>query len=205
MLLPRPPRPCEYELTLGAGKPGSAAFVIIERGWQVGHLYFDPEVIAFAERHDLPLVLARHCRAKSDEEDMDILPEHGIGRALLPSVNQFAHQSHHPELAASQLILFSFSGGGSMVARMVAYAPDGMLAPIEYAPGHYNPIGIDTVNLTKAALSVPGLIIANGADNYVEPSDAVAVVESHRKRRNIRSSLRRSQEMLWAGVPPIRI
>jgi hypothetical protein len=56
-----------------------AVFVVIERGWQVGNLYFDPEVTAFAERHDLVLVLARHCRSKT-EEDMDIIPEHGVGR-----------------------------------------------------------------------------------------------------------------------------
>jgi len=162
--------PCEYELTLrDASKPVSAVLVIIERGWQVGNLYFDPEVTSFAERHDLALVLARHCRAKTEgpnkEEDMDIIPEHGIGRALLQSLNQFAQQSRHPELAESKLILFSFSGGGSMVARMVAYAPDRMLAAIEYAPGHWDPIGIDTLKLPEAALSVPQFIIANGADN----------------------------------------
>lgn len=87
--------PCGYELTLrDASKPVKAVLVIIERGWQVGNLYFDPEVIAFAERHDLALVLARQCRAKTDApdgaQDMDIIPEHGIGRALLQSLNQFA-------------------------------------------------------------------------------------------------------------------
>lgn len=86
---------CEYESTLrDASKPVKAVFVIIERGWQVGNLYFDPEVTAFAERHDLALLLARNCRAKT-EEDMDIIPEHGVGRALLQSLNQFAQQSHH--------------------------------------------------------------------------------------------------------------
>ena len=162
--------PCDYELTLrDASKPVSAVLVIIERGWQVGNLYFDPEVTSFAERHDLALLLARHCRAKTDgpqgEEDMDIIPEHGIGRALLQSLNQFAQQSHHPELSKSKLILFSFSGGGSMVARMIAYAPDRIFAAVEYAPGHWDPIGIDTVKLPEAALSVPQFIVANGADN----------------------------------------
>jgi hypothetical protein len=84
--------PCEYELTLrDASRPVKAVFVIIERGWQVGNLYFDPQVTAFAERHDLALLLARHCRAKTEQsdktEDMDIIPEHGIGRALLQSLN----------------------------------------------------------------------------------------------------------------------
>jgi len=154
--------PCEYELTLrDASKPVSALLVIIERGWRVRNLHFDPEVTSFAARHDLALVLARHCRAKAEgpngEEDMDIIPEPGIGTALL--------QSHHPELAGSKLIVFSFSGGGSRVARMVGYAPDRILAALEYAPGHWEPIGIDTVKLPEAALSVPQFIIANGADN----------------------------------------
>ena len=131
--------PCEYELTLRrSDRPVKAVLVIVERGWQVGNLYFDPDVAAFAERFDLALVLARHCRAKT-EEDMDIIPEHGIGRALLQSITQFAQQSHHPELEQSKLILLSFSGGGSMVARMVAYAPDRILAAVEYAPGHREP------------------------------------------------------------------
>jgi hypothetical protein len=128
-------KPCEYELTLrDASKPVKAVFVIVERGWQVGNLYFDPAVTAFAERFDFALVLARHCRAKT-EEDMDIIPEHGVGRALLQALNQFAQQSHHSELPESKLILISFSGGGSMVARMVGYAPERILAAIEYAPG----------------------------------------------------------------------
>jgi hypothetical protein len=156
--------PCEYELTLrDAAQPVKGVFVVVERGWQVGNLYFDPQVIAFAERHDLALVLARHCHSKTDK-DMDIIPEHGIGRALLQSLNQFAQQAHHPELADSKLILFSFSGGGDMVARMVAYAPTRILAAIEYAPGSFDPNGIDTVALPEAALSVPQFIIANGAD-----------------------------------------
>jgi dienelactone hydrolase len=174
--------PCEYELTLrDASKPVRAVFVIVERGWQMGNLYFDPEVVTFAERNDLALVLARHCRAKTDE-DMDIVPEHGIGRALLQSLKQFAQQSHHPELAGSRLILFSFSGGGSMVARMVAYVPDRMLAAIEYAPGHREPIGINTVTLPEAAISVPQFIIANGADDRCGTQRPYAYFEQYHDR-----------------------
>lgn len=100
--------PCEYELTLrSADRPVKAVLVIVERGWQVGNLYFDPDVAAFAERFDLALVLARHYRAKT-EEDMDIIPEHGIGHALLQSITQFAQQSHYPELEQSKLILLRF-------------------------------------------------------------------------------------------------
>ncbi len=175
-------RPCEYELTLrDAGKPVRAVFVVIERGWQVGNLYFDADVTRFAERHDIALILARHCRAKT-EEDMDIIPEHGIGRALLQSLNQFAQLTRHPELAESKLILFSFSGGGSMVARMVAYAPERILAAILYAPGHRETIGIDTVELPEASLSVPQFIIANGADDRCGTQRPYAYFEKYRRR-----------------------
>jgi predicted esterase len=175
-------RPCEYELTLrDASKPVKAVFVVIERGWQVGNLYFDPDVTGFAERHDIALMLARHCRAKT-KEDMDIIPEHGIGRALLQSLNQFAQLTHHPELAESKLILFSFSGGGSMVARMVAYTPERILAAIGYAPGHREPIGIDTVELPEASLSVPQFIIANGADDRCGTQRPYAYFEKYRQR-----------------------
>jgi hypothetical protein len=175
-------RPCEYELTLrDANKPAKAVLVILERGWQVGNLYFDSEVIAFAERHDLALILARHCRAKA-EEDMDSIPEHGLGRALLQSLKNFAQAANHPELAEASLILFSFSGGGSTVARMVAYAPERILAAIEYAPGHREPIGIDTVDLPEAALAVPQFIIANGADDRGGTRRPYAYFEKYRQR-----------------------
>lgn len=71
-------------------------------------------------------------------------------------------QSHHPELAKAKLILFSFSGRGSLVARIVGYAPDRIFAAIEYVPRHREPIGIDTVSLPDEGLSIPQLIIANG-------------------------------------------
>jgi len=178
-------RPCEYELTLrDARKPIRAIFVVVERGWQFGNLYFDPAITAFAAQHDLALLLARHCRAKT-EEDMDIIPEHGVGRALLQATRQFAEQAHHPELANSKLILFSFSGGGSMVARMLNYAPERILAAIEYAPGHREPIGIDTVTLPVKGLSIPQFVIANGADNICGTQRPYAYFEKYRGRAPI--------------------
>lgn len=155
---------CEYELTLpDANRPVENIFVIFERGWQVGNLYFDPEVSSFAARLRMGLLLARHCRSK-EREDMDVVPEHGIGRALVTALEQLAKESRHPELARSKLILFSFSGGGSLVARMVGYIPERIVAAVEYAPSQYDPLGMDTIDLPKEALSVPQFIIANGAD-----------------------------------------
>jgi dienelactone hydrolase len=173
--------PCEYEMTLrDTTKPVTAVFVIFDRGWQFGNLYFDPEVTAFAERHRLALVLARHCRSK-EREDMDVVPQHGIGRALLAALDQLAADSHHPELASSKLIVYSFSGGGSLVARMAGYVPDRILAVIAYAPGQYEPLGMDTIDLPDKALVVPQFIIANGADGINGTARPYGYFERYRK------------------------
>ena len=57
------------------------------------------------------LMLAEHCRSKG-REDMDIVPDHGIGRALITALDQLAKNAHHPELACSKLIMLGFSGAG---------------------------------------------------------------------------------------------
>jgi hypothetical protein len=79
--------------------------------------------------------------------------------------------------ASSSYSAFSAAAsGGSMVVRMVGYAPDRILAGIEYVPGHYEPIGIDTVKLPEAVLSVPQFIIANAADNICGLSDHMPIL-----------------------------
>ena len=156
---------CYYQLLLPvADQSVRSVFVIFERGWQLGNLYYDPAMVNFAADHEMALLLAQHCRSK-EREDMDVVPEHGIGRALFTALKQFASASNHPELAESALAFFSFSGGGSLVARMAGFAPDRTLAVIACAPGQYEPLGMDTIDLPTEALDVPQLIIANGADN----------------------------------------
>jgi hypothetical protein len=44
-------------------------------------------------------------------------------------------------------------------------APSRVVASIAIAPGHFEPMGIDTVEIPNAALAVPQLIIANSADD----------------------------------------
>jgi dienelactone hydrolase len=165
---------CEYQLTLpDASHATDGVFVFFERGWQFGNLYFDPDVTQFAEKHHLALLLAEQCRSK-EREDIDVVPQHGIGRALVTALEQLAKDSHHPELARSKVILFSFSGGGSLVARMAGYIPGRIIAAVEYAPSQYDPLGMDTIDLPENALSVPQFIIANGGDKVsgtVRPYD----------------------------------
>jgi len=47
---------------------------------------------------------------------------------------------------------------------MAGYRPDRYLAGIEYAPGQYDPLGMNTIELPRSAIRSPQLIIANGGD-----------------------------------------
>lgn len=157
-------QPCKYELTIPDGvRSIRAVWVIFDRGRELAALYRDAEVLAFARRHELALLLPRHCRSKG-YEDMNVEPSKGIGRGLLTALEQLAQTTGHAELTTSKLILLSFSGGGSLVARMAGYAPERVLAVIPYAPGHFEPLGMNTIELPKIALAIPQLIIANGGD-----------------------------------------
>jgi hypothetical protein len=105
---------CHYELTIpNPTHQIRAVWVIFERGRELTTFYRDAEVVAFAQRQQLALMLPRHCRSKS-YEDMNIEPSKGIGRAMFTALEQFARSTNHSELASSKVILLSFSGGGSL-------------------------------------------------------------------------------------------
>lgn len=91
-------------------------------------------------------------------------PAKGIGRALFAALIQLAEISHHPELADSKLVLLRFSGTGSLVGRLSGYAPDRILAIIATAPGHFDPLGVNTINLSPQAAAIPELIMVGSAD-----------------------------------------
>jgi hypothetical protein len=102
-------RDCRYELTLpNPTRPIRAVWVIFERGRELTTLYRDPEVIAFAQRQRIALMLARHCPSKN-YGDMNVNPSQGIGRAMFTALEQFAQTTSHPELAASKVILYPCS------------------------------------------------------------------------------------------------
>lgn len=173
--------PCIYQLTLPqANRPVRGVFVIFDRGWQIGNLYFDPAVFRFAAQHQLGLLLAQHCPSKKYEE-IDVVPENGLGRALISALDQLASASQHPELSKSSLIYFGFSGAGSLTARMVEFAPERTIAAVQFAPGMGDPVGMDTVQLGEKARTVPQLIIANGADDHVGTARPYAYYAQYRK------------------------
>jgi dienelactone hydrolase len=159
---------CHYALTITVpNHPIRAVWVIFDRGHDVHDLYGDAAVLAFARRFQLALLLHGHCPGKDSEDhmDMNMDPSKGLGRALFSALDQFAYTTGHRELSSAKLIYLGFSGAGPLCARLVGSNPDRALAAILSSPGHYDPLGIDTVNLNTQALTVPELIIAGSADD----------------------------------------
>ena len=155
---------CRYEITIpNPAKPIHAVWVIFDRGRDMLRYYGDPQVQAFANRKDLALLFPFHCRAKG-YEDMDVDPSKGIGRALFTALDQLAESSGHSELASAKLTLLSFSGGGSLVARLTPFVTDRIIAAIPANPSQFDPLGMDTVNLSPEAMAVPQLILTGSAD-----------------------------------------
>jgi dienelactone hydrolase len=158
---------CRYEITLmDPSRAVRGVWVIFDRGRDMLRYYGDPDVQAFAERHDLALMLPFHCGSKSSDTggDMNVDPSKGIGRALFSALTQFAESSGHPELANAKLILLGFSGTGSLVGRFAEYAPDRVQAVIASNPGHFEPLGVDTIALSPKAAAIPQLVLAGSAD-----------------------------------------
>jgi hypothetical protein len=159
--------PCEYELRiLSANKRIRALFVVFERGPELQHFYEQPEIAAFAREHDLAMLMPFNCAAK-DHGDIDVDPSRGLGRALFTAVDQFSVQTNHPELRTAPLLLLGFSGAGALVGRLVGFAPHRIAAAILSHAGQVPPLGLDTINLSGAALGIPELILVGGKDEVV--------------------------------------
>lgn len=159
---------CRYSLKILVPKHKiRAVWVIFDRGRDVHDLYDDSSVLAFARRFDVALLLHGHCpgRQPEDHEDMNMEPARGLGPALVRALDQLAQHTGHSELSTAKLIFLGFSGAGALSARLAGFLPDRTLAAILSSPGHYEPVGIDTVKLDERALNVPELIIAGGADS----------------------------------------
>jgi dienelactone hydrolase len=179
---------CRYELTvLDPAKPIKAVWVIFDRGRDMLRYYGDPDVHAFALRHDWALLLPFHCPAKSyegrpEKGEMHMDPAQGLGRALFAALTQLAERARHPELTTSPLILLGFSGTGSLVARFTGYAPERIAAVIASGPGHFEPLGMDTIDLASAASAIPQLVIAGSADAITGTSRPYAYFKRHFER-----------------------
>jgi len=135
-------QPCDYRALFPAGdRKVRAAWVTYDRGPDITSFYSDPEVMAFAKRNDLAMVLAIQCPAKhaSEQGEMDMYPEHGLGRSLFSALTKIGMESHQAELGNAKLIVLGFSGTGAYFGHFVAFAPSRVLAAILTNPGTDDP------------------------------------------------------------------
>lgn len=160
--------PCHYSIKISPEvKRVRGVWLIFDRGRDVHELASDSDVLGFAQRFDLALILQSHCAGKlpDDHEDMNMEPANGLGPSFFRALEQFGKETQHPELPSADLILLGFSGTGALTGRFVAEYPGRILAGVLSAPGHFPPLGINTVRLNRNAQRVPELIIAGGADD----------------------------------------
>lgn len=105
--------PCRFELTIPAAEAAIRAVIVIyDRGRETRELYDDEAVFHFAGKNRLALLWARHCPA-AESGEIDASPAHGLGRALLSSLDELARLSRHGELTTSKTILLGFSRAGA--------------------------------------------------------------------------------------------
>ena len=174
--------PCEYRMTLPPARgPLKGVWAIFDRGQDYLRWYHDPQVRAFAQEHGFGLMLVMHCRSK-EREDMIVEPAKGVGRALFTAIDQFAASASRPDLKNAKLIVMGWSGAGSLAARLAGYRPERYLAGIAYAPGQYEPLGMDTIDLPPQAIAAPQLIIANGGDRINGTQRPYAYFKKHYDR-----------------------
>jgi dienelactone hydrolase len=162
-------QPCDYQATFPAGgRRVRAAWVTYDRGADITRFYSDPDVLAFAKRNDIAMVLAIQCPAihpsTGEQGEMDMHPENGLGRSLFSALNAIGTESGHPELGTSKLIVLGFSGTGAYFGHFLAYAPDRVLAAVLANPGQTDPENVDKVVLDDKGVAVPVLIIVGGRD-----------------------------------------
>jgi dienelactone hydrolase len=176
-------KPCKYEASFPAGdRPVRAAWVTYDRGPDITRFYSDGDVLAFAAKNDLAMVLAHQCPAirTSEKGEMDMYPEHGLGRSLFDGLDALGQESGHPELGSAKLIVLGFSGTGAYFGHFVAYAPNRVLAAILTNPGQTDPDNIDKIKLDADGVAVPELIIAGGRDNVGGVVKPYAFYDHHR-------------------------
>jgi dienelactone hydrolase len=160
--------PCQYDLRiLSENKRIHGLFVVFERGPELQHFYEEPEVADFARKHDLAMFMPMGCPSTKNNGDIDVDPDHGLGRSLLTAIDQLSVTTNHLELKTAPLLLMGFSGAGALVGRLVGFAPDRIEAAIVSHGGQVAPLGLDTISLSGAALKIPELILVGGKDEIV--------------------------------------
>ena len=130
---------------------------------------------------------------------MNVDPSKGIGRALLTALRQLAQSSGHGELGSAKIIILGFSGTGSLVGRLAEFAPDRVLAVIPTAPGHFDPLGVDTINLSIKTLAIPQLILVGSSISFPARSDPTLTLGGTSTRAHPGRSLSKTRRHIVAS------
>ena len=151
--------PCRFDLWIpDAGTTLNATWITYDRGFDISKYFGDSDVRAFAEKHRIALMMAHQCPAKAPatgEMDMDL--SHGIARTIFAALKDFAEQSGQNELSNSKLLLVGFSRTGVLFARLIAFAPERIVAAILAAPGQGEPFAIEHIDIIRACAKRPSV------------------------------------------------
>jgi dienelactone hydrolase len=179
--------PCSFELSIPSPtRPVRAVWITYDRGYDISRYYSDADVRVFAQKQAIALLLAHQCPAKfpptGEQGEMDMDMSRGVARSIFAALDDFARQSHHPEIAGAKLIVMGFSGIGAMFGHFVGYTSDRILAAILANPGQTDPYGMKDINLSTVALTVPQFIIAGGIDDRGGTQRPYSYFSRHRAR-----------------------
>jgi|SRR5215813_155267 len=84
-------------------------------------------------------------------------------------------------LLMPSLFRWGFRVRARCVPRLVEFAPERVVAAILSSPGHYEPMGMNTVHLDRDALGVPQLIVAGGHDEVSGTARPYTYFHSYRE------------------------
>ena len=172
-------KPCEYGMDIPSLVTSvQGVFVIFERGPQSHTFYNNPEVQSFAKDHQLAMLMPLHCAARQNE-DMDVDPAKGLGRALFVALDQLAAETNHKELKVVPAVFLGFSAAGALAARMPGVAPQRTVAAVVSHAGQSPPLGLNTIEFSDESLAVPELIIVGGKDRIVGTESAYSYFQKY--------------------------
>ena len=154
--------PCVYDLSIfDASVPIRGVLVIFDRA-DSNQVAANAQVRGLAASMNFALLFPHQCNAAS-YGDIQVNAAKGPGRAMTSALNQLAIQTDHPELIYAPLVLYGFSAAGVLSATMANQMPSRVLGVVIFA-GASPYVQLNQVTPTKAALSIPFLLLSSDAD-----------------------------------------
>ncbi len=100
---------------------------------------------------------------------------HGSGDALVAALNDFAHQTSHPELGSSPLVMWGESAGGVFSYGFACWRPERVVAFVAVVDGFYG------ATATPGARHVPAMVFAEAKEAQMGRVDVHTLVSENRR------------------------